>query len=134
MSSNVRSFNLRLSQYAEREIPEKVGKLHRALALEGLRGVVLMSPVDTGRFRGNWQVTQGEPAAGALEATDKAGGPTIAKGSAVIAQAKPFSATWIVNNLPYAQRLEDGWSKQAPGGMVKVTAARLESLADRIRP
>jgi hypothetical protein len=133
MASNVRSFNLALQRHA-REMPaEGIQKIHRALALEALRGVVLMSPVDTGRFRGNWQQTTDEPATGTLETTDKSGGATIAKGAAQIAQIEPFSVSWLSNNLPYAARLENGYSKQAPSGMLSVTVARLRSWAKRVK-
>ena len=30
--------------------------------------------------------------------------------------------TYLSNSLPYAVPLENGWSKQAPQGMVKLTA------------
>lgn len=29
---------------------------------------------------------------------------------------------YLTNSLPYAQRLEHGWSKQAPRGMVRLSA------------
>lgn len=33
-----------------------------------------------------------------------------------------FGQTWTVyNNEPYMQRLEDGWSRQAPIGMLRIT-------------
>lgn len=131
MASNVHAFNLALSRIGEEWPAEVVEKRHRAIALEGLRGVVLMSPVDTGRFRGNWQVTIDEPAQGTLERLDKDGAPTIAAGAEVIAQIPPFSLSWLVNNLPYAGRLETGYSKQAPGGMLAITVARLRSIIDR---
>jgi hypothetical protein len=131
MASNVRDFNLTVKRFGD-EIPALVEARHRALTLEALKGVVLMSPVDKGRFRGNWQVTIGEPAqASLLDALDKAGSVTIAKGAEVIAQAKAFSITWIVNNLAYANELEKGHSKQAPAGMVAITMARLRNMLAR---
>lgn len=35
-------------------------------------------------------------------------------------------------NYPYAQRLDDGWSRQAPRGMVKPTIAFIKRLVKRI--
>jgi hypothetical protein len=35
-----------------------------------------------------------------------------------------------VNNLPYAVPLEYGHSKQAPGGMVRITLARFQQIVD----
>lgn len=39
---------------------------------------------------------------------------------------------FIVNTLPYIQRLEyEGWSKQAPAGMVRVTIAEYQNFIDK---
>ena len=34
----------------------------------------------------------------------------------------------LTNNLPYAQRLEYGWSQQAPQGFVRVNVSRFQQL------
>lgn len=39
---------------------------------------------------------------------------------------------WISNNLPYAVRLEYGWSKQAPSGMVRVTLLELGAIVQAL--
>ena len=85
--------------------------------------VITRSPVDTGRFRGNWQIGVGSAPADELEATDKTGGPTISNGENVALSARLGQDVFIVNNLPYASRLETGYSQQAPAGMVAVTVA-----------
>ena len=39
------------------------------------------------------------------------------------------NVVYLTNNLPYAQRLEyEGWSKQAPAGMVRVNMARIADI------
>ena len=83
-----------------------------------------------GRFRGNWQVTLNAPAAGDLERIDPAGAATIAEGVAAIVPAKFGATVYLVNNLPYALRLEYGWSTQAPAGVVRVTAAEFQSIVN----
>lgn len=133
MSSNIREFSMALAKDAREWPAEQVEKAHRAVALEGLKGVVQMTPVDTGRARANWQVTQDEPATGVVDATDKPGATTIGAGSAKVGEAKPFSVTYITNNLPYIEKLEDGHSKQAPAGMLNVTYARLKAWLGRQR-
>lgn len=37
----------------------------------------------------------------------------------------------IVANYPYAKRLDEGYSKQAPNGMTKPTEAKIQELVDR---
>ena len=82
-----------------------------------------------GRFRGNWQVTFDRPAVGAIYRVDKAGTATLAAGREVLAHydSGEYGSIWFTNNVPYAQRLEYGWSKQAPAGIVRVVAAEINS-------
>ena len=82
-----------------------------------------------GRFRGNWQVTFDRPAVGAIDRVDKAGAATLAAGREVLAHydSGEYGSIWFTNNVPYAQRLEYGWSKQAPAGIVRVVAAEINS-------
>ena len=82
-----------------------------------------------GRFRGNWQVTFDRPAVGAIDRVDKAGTATLAAGREVLAHydSGEYGSIWFTNNVPYAQRLEYGWSKQAPAGIVRVVAAQINS-------
>ena len=82
-----------------------------------------------GRFRGNWQVTFDRPAVGAIDRVDKAGTATLAAGRDVLAHydSGEYGSIWFTNNVPYAQRLEYGWSRQAPAGIVRVVAAEINS-------
>lgn len=133
MSESFREFDRNLLRFGDQVVPEMVGKVHRALSLEALRGVVLGTPVDAGRARGNWQVTQDVPAAGFdAERKDKAGNETIQQGSAEVGNAKPFTISWITNNVPYIEPLENGHSKQAPHGMARLTIERLRRFVGRV--
>jgi hypothetical protein len=72
-----------------------------------------------GRFRGNWQHTTGAAASGDLPDIDASGSHTEEKLRASVNTGSPFVAHYIVNNLPYAQALEDGHSQnQAPLGII----------------
>lgn len=103
----------------------------RAVSLRILTRLVQMSPVDTGRFRGNWQVGFNNPPQGTLDVYDKSGDETIARGALVIEQFKVgMTAVYFTNNLPYAYPLEMGHSQQAPGGMVRITAAEFQQFFD----
>lgn len=37
----------------------------------------------------------------------------------------------IYNNLPYAERVENGWSKQAPAGMMKISLLEWNTLLEK---
>jgi hypothetical protein len=122
-----REFGIALNKFIKNETPKRVSALARRIELEALKGIVQKTPVDTGRARGNWQVTEGSPAAGTLESVDRSGGPTISKGTGEILAAKPFGKIWITNNLPYIGVLEDGSSLQAPAGMVALTLVEIQA-------
>jgi len=74
-----------------------------------------------GRLRGNWQLSINSPASGTLEATDQTGAMVNAKAHNNVRPADVGDSIWITNNLPYAIPVENGWSAQAPAGMVKTT-------------
>ena len=106
-------------------------KLLRAAVLETDSLLKQASPVDTGRFRASWQV--GENAAGSYDA-----GPQQDATGAFKDQSKPpgkpapgplrkmnydketvGNVYSVHNNLPYAEPLANGSSKQASPGWVQ---------------
>ena len=88
-----------------------------------LQGAMIeASPVDTGRFKSNWQAGIG--------AVNKAIGDTgdaLGRTRAVLQGWKAGQSVWLTNSMPYAQRLEYGWSKQAANGMVRLSVQNLEN-------
>jgi len=109
---------------------EYVDKVRRASILELFRLVVMETPVDTGRLRGNWQTTINTPATSELDRLDPNGGIVLAE---VLANMGGLlDVVYFSNNLPYAERIEyDGWSKhKAPGGMVRMHVAKWERIVE----
>lgn len=127
-------FSLDLASVAG-ELEADYNLLVRRFTLGLFRRVLRKSPVDTGRFRGNWiisidtasattkDVSFGEtgthsPAAASgsvnfavREETPKVDGFDVSKNNRLILQ----------NNLPYAEKLEGGSSKQAPQGILDIS-------------
>ncbi|MBX3537682.1 MAG: hypothetical protein KF735_08595 [Chelatococcus sp.] len=66
-----------------------------------------------GRFRRNWQISLHTPKTTSVLGLDPSGEATIAEGELVLAQMKEPARVYIVNNLSYAWRLENGWSPSA---------------------
>jgi hypothetical protein len=95
-----------------------------------VNGLVAGKDYVGGRFRGNWQFSIGAPAEGELDQVDPAGGVTLAKLRLQVEQLTIGQTAYIVNNLPYAVPLEYGHSKQAPGGMVRITLSRFQQIVD----
>jgi hypothetical protein len=93
----------------------------RKVAIDLFTRVIMRSPVKSGHFRGNWQVAIGAVPVGALALHDKTGTATIARATATAMRLRAGQTIYLVNNLPYARRLEYGWSKQAPAGMSSPT-------------
>jgi len=108
---------------------EAHNKITRVATLELFRGVILATPVDTGRARGNWQTAPGSPVAGETDRLDKSGGEAIAEVESKTPQGAG-QVTYLSNNLPYIVQLEEGSSKQAPEGMVKRNMDRVERMVD----
>lgn len=127
MSVNLKEFALAVDAFAKKDVPQLVEQFTRRVALQLLDDIVHPWPVDTGHSRANWQVTLDTPATGVVEGVDKDGGATIAKGAAVIGQLKAYGKVWLSNNLPYSVRLEQGWSQQAPAGVVGIAVDRLRA-------
>lgn len=102
-------------------VEQDLSKRIRVIAMAMLNEIVLRSPVDTGRFRGNSIVTVGAPVYTATESLDPSGGLTITRGLAAMTGLEPYTQVFIQNNLPYAAKLEDGYSKQAPAGIYETS-------------
>lgn len=108
----------------------KFGPRKPRLLKRGQGALVAPKGYQGGRFRGNWQVTFGTPAQGETNRVDKDSNQTLNAGIAVLDtfNAALDSVIYFVNNVPYATRLEFGYSSQAPNGMVRITAQEFQKL------
>lgn len=82
-----------------------------------------------GRFRGNWQLGIGVIPQGETGRIDPNGSETLGTIIASIPEHPAGTVAFLVNNSPYGQRLEDGWSTQAPTGLVSLTAMEGPQIA-----
>lgn len=115
--TNIREFRLAIDAHNKRT-HERRRLMTKAVAMRALEGVVLGTRVDTGRARGNWQVTEGAPADGYDPDLGAVGGRTgddaptmrvdpIAEGSAKIEGASGDDTIWLHNGVPYIVFLEE---------------------------
>lgn len=124
---------------------EQVNIVIRKLALEGLKRVVLRSPVGNpdlwkhkpppgsgyvgGHFRNNWFIDIKVVEPKTRVKIDASGSDSMNEMSRLgPLKSNPFQAIYIHNSLPYATRLERGHSTQAPLGIVGLTAQELSSI------
>lgn len=81
-----------------------------------------------GRARGNWQYAINAPNVFNDSPIDKSGASVASH----IGAAMPHNASGIVhyitNSVPYIERLENGWSRQAPHGMVNLTFMEFDPI------
>jgi hypothetical protein len=121
------SFTLDLSRFASKT-KVNADLIVKKIALEAFSGIILKTPVDTGRARANWTYAVGNYSDATSENVDRAGGSTIAKVSnGLMATRINGQMLYLTNSLPYIDRLEHGYSKQAPAGMVKLTLLEITS-------
>lgn len=106
--TDARSFQIALADVADRVPADLMSLVQRKLLLGALSGVVERTPVDTGRARGNWQVTQDSPSTSVIESFDRSGSQSQAVATAAIGRLSPFARAFISNNLPYIGVLEYG--------------------------
>jgi len=100
-------------------------KVVRTATLELFSGIIKSTPVDTGRARGNWQTSVGQPQGGTLERTGMEA--ALAEVQATVPEGAG-QLVYLSNNLPYIERLENGWSQQAPIGMVRINVDRVRQM------
>lgn len=81
-----------------------------------------------GRFRANWQYQLDAPDTSTTMNTDKSGGRTIGTISAKVPTQAAGKMHYITNSLSYGPRLEDGFSRQAPNGMVRLTVNEFQPI------
>ncbi|WP_054882165.1 hypothetical protein [Pseudomonas sp. NBRC 111128] len=102
-------------------VEEALTQRVRVIALAMLNEIVLRSPVDTGRFRGNNIVSIGAPVYVDPGYQDKNGSETVRRGLSALSGLEPFTQVFLQNSLPYAEAIENGHSKQAPSGVYSVS-------------
>jgi hypothetical protein len=153
MHNDARSFQLALGKYAD-GIPAKVSAMVKKVTFELLRMIVVRTPVDTGRAAGSWMVAAGGvdgfvlPDSASLSKDEAVSRAMMAVNKINFSDLN--TVYWIFNNLPYIASLEfglypkspkrgsrqpdgqyviktvDGYSKQAPAGMVRISIAEIE--------
>lgn len=123
-------------------------KVMRGVAIDIFGEVIHQSPVGNpsiwktkyppkgyigGRFKGNWQTSVSKPASGELDTIDKSGAQTTGKMLGVVAKFKvAMKSLYLTNNLPYASRLAEGWSKQRPDGWIDRIVMKFQGVVNKV--
>jgi hypothetical protein len=88
------------------------------------RKIVERTPVLSGALRVNWNATYGTPDYSYTDVSGNKNRTSVRIPAPVFPLEYDPKKAWhiyIANGTPYAQRIENGWSDQAPVGMVKIS-------------
>jgi hypothetical protein len=128
----------------------QVEKATRAAFIDVSSEIIIKTPVDTGRARANWFITQGSPSSEVT--TSSNGSSRISEVQSKLSGDVLGKVFYLVNNLPYIGVLEfggypknvkkgsrvkkgkgafeirsiNGYSKQAPNGFVRLSVSKFE--------
>lgn len=133
------SFAADLTKFKEKTL-EKASKVTEEVVFEIAKSLVDRSPVGDpsywkkkppagytgGQFKANWNYGFNLPDFSTAQIIDKVGTITLEKIQAKI--SKEAGVHYITNGLEYANRLETGWSRQAPNGMVGLTVIEFKQI------
>lgn len=120
-------FELQIRAFAEKA-KNNADLVVRKVLLDVWTELVMRSPVDTGRFRASWLYGAGTMPRGVAAQTGSTESPVAAPSAPDFAGAGMGGTFFVVNNLPYAYRLETGHSKQAPSGLVGLTVLKFNDF------
>lgn len=118
----------------------------RQIALEADTRLREKTPVDTGRARGNWNIGVDSPDGTWSDLKREGAGPAMPR--EIPPGVGLGHRVYLTNSVPYIEVLEyggypnppkrgtgktiGGFSRQAPAGMVRITAVELQPVAEEI--
>lgn len=132
------------------EIETETANLRKEMVIGIINRIAEATPVDTGLARSNWQASVGAPASGIRrpfsaipsrwrapypqggtrgERRNLLGATSAAQGA--LREYRDGDKVFITNNLPYIERLDDGYSPQSPAGFIRAGFAAGVALGRR---
>lgn len=136
--TNIEQFNKELFN-ASKKVEGDIVQFFKLICIEAFRRIVMRTPVDTGRCRGNWQIEFNQPST--ISITNKELWNTVLIRELVklnkLTSLKDLvynNVVYLTNNVNYAYYLEYiRRSKQAPSGFVEITLQELRTFMADIK-
>lgn len=127
MATTLRGLAARLNKLVDTGLDDMVAEERARVALAIIRALIENTPVDTTAALSNWRVSDGPLAAAIAAHVPGSQGSTrgasiavaLAEAEAAIRARRYAKALVIFNTIPYIQRLNEGYSRQAPAGFVE---------------
>ncbi len=126
----MKSFELQIKEF-ENMTAEKSELLFKKVCFDLSNSIIMDTAVDKGTARGNWQPDINSIQNDVLEIEDKSGNATVAKVASQTNNLKLGQYFTLTNNLPYILRLEYGWSKKSPQGMLGINVMRFQNFVNQ---
>ena len=124
-TTNIISFKGDIAAFAAK-IRATPAIVQQKIVLDLWASITRRTPVDTGRARANWFVSEGQPTSQVDLHPGAKTGSIPEPPAPDVSNLKGDQSVFIVNNLPYIEALENGHSKQAPNGMVRLAIQAAE--------
>lgn len=103
---------------AKKQIDDALRMCMKGTALALFASIIRDTPADTGRLRGNWDVSFDHATNASVLAYDKTGAATISKATAKLGAYKTNDDIYMTNNVLYAVYVEDGTDRMQGHHMV----------------
>ena len=120
-TANIRRLNLWVDDVAE-QLNLAVSAVAQHLALDSWSKLTDRTPVDLGRAQASWGIGQGEPSSWLPPE-----GVYSRPADPDVSWIDGTTTVFVTSNLVYMEALENGHSKQAPFGMVRIVIAELQA-------
>lgn len=139
------SFTAQIAKFSV-NAQKAIQQSRRAITLELFISVIGETPVDKGYLRANWLISFDNPRTEQLDRADKSGEISKAEARELVKVSDGDQKIYLCNNLPYAWKAEfggwngpsakvtdEGYSKQAPAGMVRKNVIRIGRIVTTVR-
>lgn len=108
---------------------QDVSEIARVSIIRVGNRIVTASPVDKGSFRNQWNTSINTISYDVSRGDKKSGADSINQLAEEVSDLRLGSTAYFNNPMQYGKRLEyDGWSEQAPNGMVRINTALWDSI------
>lgn len=102
------------TQILVKTMEKDIAKAMKSISLKVLASVVKKTPVDTGMAKNSWNLSEGKI--------------DTSLNNKVRDEISGKKDIYLTNSVDYIMKLENGYSKQAPKGMVALTVNELKRL------
>lgn len=107
-----------------------LNQAYRMILNDVANQMITSSPFDTGAFRSNW-MSSANFADLSYDKTETSVTTSFGRLTATLSSLTTNDSFYFTNSLPYAEKLEEGWSDFAPMGIVNVAINDFHSIVEK---